>query len=349
MYVFVILYLCLCGWHVHLWAQSQILVDSLKSQLSKTELQSEKVKILNELAYELRSKNKEEAFEYAKRALELAVEIEDKDGVLAAYSNLGQVKTYSGDYDEALKDLFDGLHLSDSFNNDYFKAQILNNIGNTLWKAGKRENAYQYYKQSLNIRSDIGDSLGMAKAYGNLGNIANSVLKDLDSAEYYYNKALDLFTSLKDSTNISITYVNLGNIEKSNGDKQNALKYYHKSLAIDLQKKDFYGASYALSNIGNSHKELNQYDSALFYFHTLLNTAKKIESLYRKRQAYQRLAYIHKDLNNSDSAFYYLEKFQSANDSLIDERTQRRMSKLQSDYDNEVQMRQLEILKTQSE
>lgn len=349
MYVFVTLYLALSMWSSNLFAQSQNLVDSLRNELTNTELQSEKVQILNELAYELRSKNKEEALDFAKRALDIALDIRDIDGILTAYSNLGLVKTYSGDYDEALVNLFKGLQLSDSFDNDYFKARILNNIGNTYWKAGKRENAYQYYKQSLDIRKNIGDSLGMAKAYGNLGNIANSVLRDLDSAQFYYQNALDLFIPLQDSTNISITFINLGNIEKANGNKQKALEFYHKSLAIDLQKNDLYGASYALSNIGNSHKELKQYDSAIYYFHTLLNTAQKIESLYRKRQAFKRLAYLHKDLRRFDSGFYYLEKFQDANDSLIDDRTQSRMSKLQTEYENDVQTKQLEILKTQNE
>jgi len=224
MYVFAILYLAVNSWSVYLYAQSQNLIDSLTSELAKTELKSNKVRILNELAYELKSKNMEEAFNYAKSALDLAIEIGDQEGILAAYSNLGQVKNYSGDYDEALVDFFKGLQLSDSFQNDYYKARILNNIGNTYWKANERENAYHYYKESLSIRIEIGDSLGMAKAYGNLGNIANSVLKDLDSAEYYYKNALEIFTQLKDSTSISITYINLGNIEKTNGNKQEALR-----------------------------------------------------------------------------------------------------------------------------
>ncbi|SMG11019.1 Signal transduction histidine kinase [Marivirga sericea] len=347
-YIFVFI-LISCGCYGQLNAQPSSLVDSLKIELSKAEVKSDQVQILNELAETLKSSDVTDALEYARGALNLAIEIGDKDGILSAYSNLGLVKTYSGDYDSALIDFFKGLHLSDSFDNSFFKARILNNIGNTYWKASRLEDAYQYYKRSLEIRTLIEDSLGMAKSYGNLGNIANAVLHDLDSAEYYYQNALRLFLLLQDSVSISITYINLGNIEGSKGNDSLALRFYSRSLQLDLQRNDLYGATYALSNLGGTYKELKKYDSALHYFHTLLYVAEAVKSLPRKKQAYERLAYIHKELKSFDSAFYYLEKYQSANDSLIDERTQRSMSSLQAEYEKEVQSKQLQILKTKSQ
>ncbi len=324
-------------------------VNELEIQLENTEVAVDRVDLLNELAYELRSKDFDKAIVYANEAYDISKNNNYNYGLVSALSNSGLIYQYKGEYDKSLQKFYEGLKKLDENPDLLLEARVLNNIGNLYWRTNDRKKAYDYYKRSYAIRKEAQDSLGMAKVLGNLGNSANSVLHDKDSARYYYNQALDLFLALNDSNGLSITYSNLGNIENNAGSREKAVELYHQSLKIDKALNSLYGTTFAYSNLGNVHAKLNNTDSAIYYYEALLATAEELKSLPRKRQAYQRLYGLYADMNDYKKAFEYLQLFNEVDDSLMNKNIKNRMADMQLKFDNDLKQNEIDLLKSKSE
>jgi len=324
-------------------------VEELQKELAETEVVADKVDLLNRLAFELRSRDTDKAIIYASEAYDISKNNNYNYGLVNALSNWGLVLQYKGEYDKSLEKFYEGLKILDENADLLLEAKLLNNIGNLYWRTDDRVKAYDYYKQSYAIRKQANDSLGMAKVLGNLGNSANAVLHNKDSARYYYNTALDLFQALNDSNGLSITYSNLGNIENKPGSRAKALELYHQSLKIDKALNSLYGTTFAYSNLGNIHANLNNIDSAIYYYEKLLSTAEALNSLPRKRQAYQRLYGLYEEMGNYKMAFEYMKLFNVIDDSLMNRNIKDRMADLQLSFDNDIKQKEIDLLRTKTE
>lgn len=328
---------------------AQNTVEESKKLTQVTSHSNNKIDSLNNLSYTLRRSNTDSALYYANEALTLSESNSYTEGKILALSNAGLAYQYKSAYDSSLKKLQKAIKILDLHPNKSLRARVVNNLGNLFWRLGDREQAYKYYKEALVLRTALQDSIGMAKALGNLGNAANAVLKDLDTAALYYNQALEIFEALKDTSGLSITYTNLGNIESANRNYDKAIRLYHKSLRLDLLINDLYGASFAYSNLSNTFILLDRPDSAIFFTNKLMITADKLGSLSRKKQAYRRLYQLYEQKEVYEKAIEYLKLYHEVNDSLASKDLQNRMVDLRLNYDNELKQKEIDLFKSESE
>ena len=78
-------------------------VEALENQLENTEVAVDRVDLLNELAYELRSKDYDKAILYATEAYDLSRNNNYNYGLVSALSNWGLIYQYKGEYDKSLQ------------------------------------------------------------------------------------------------------------------------------------------------------------------------------------------------------------------------------------------------------
>ena len=117
-------------------------------------------------------------------------------------------------------------------------------IGETLQKVGKLEEAVDAYNKALSLKPDYAD------AYNNMG----CALKDqgkLKEAVASFKKALAI------KPNLAVAYNNMGSALKDQGKLEGAIEAYNKALAI---KPNYAGAYY---NMGNALKNQGKLEGAL--------------------------------------------------------------------------------------
>ena len=117
------------------------------------------------------------------------------------------------------------------------------------------------YEESLTIRRNLKNKVGIASSLGNLGNVARAQGNYAD-ARTLLEESLAIRRELEDKRGIALTLNNLGNLAYEQGDYALARVLYEESLMIDRKLKNKVGIASSLGNLGNCAYEYGDYTAA---------------------------------------------------------------------------------------
>ena len=125
----------------------------------------------------------------------------------------------------------------------------LSDLGNVALRQGDLASARALYEESLAIKRQLGDWSGMAKTLNNLGNVAREQ-GDLASARALFEESLTFARELGDRGQIALLLGNLGFVACDQGDDAFARAQYDESLAIMRELGDRQGVARILTYLG---------------------------------------------------------------------------------------------------
>lgn len=230
--------------------QGQPLIDSLLKKLPLITEDSNRIKILNWLAFTYKTINPNEGVRYALQQIELSKALGKQRAVASGYNVLGLNYQYKSDYTKALECYHKAL-LFFADKPDYISSygNIISNIAYVYQAQGNLDKALEYNFKSLKINQQLNDSTNIGGDYGNIGIIYLNK-KEYDKALEYDFMSLDIFEKLKDKDNIARNYGNIGNVYREMKNYINALEYDTKALELFRQLGDNGGVAINLGNIG---------------------------------------------------------------------------------------------------
>ncbi len=259
--------------------------DSLKAELKTAKADTTKVKILNELSWELKSNNPAQALKYAGRALSLSKKLSSsfnkaiaksgKKGIANSYNNIGIVHDIQGNYEKAIMYYQKYLKICEELGDKKGMGSSFGNIGIVHQNQGNYEKAIMYYQKSLKIKEELRDRKGMSTSYNNIGAI-HQYQGNYPKALEYYQKSLKIREELGDRKGMSGSYNNIGSIHNVQGNYPRAWEYLQKSLKIDEELGDRMGMSTCYINIGNIHYYQGNYPKALEYYQKSLKIKEEL-------------------------------------------------------------------------
>lgn len=322
-------------------------LDSLLNVLSKTNEDTTKINLMNDIFKKYRSKNRIKAKEYAEKSLKLSLEIDYKKGSANAYHNLAILHHIKGEYEEALVFYNKSLTIRKEINDKKKIASSYNNIGVIYKSKGLYDKALDIYEKSLKIKEEIGDKKGVgstfinigviyekqgdynkaldyffkglkineeidskkniAVAYNNIGNIYELQL-NYDQAIKYYFKSLKIREKTNNDKGIALVYNNIGLVYQAKSDYKNALFYLKKSLEMKKKHKDKRGIAYTQNNIGTLYFAQKQYNKALEYYNKSLKTKQEIGDKKGVAESCKNIGVYYSKLGNYEKAIQFLKK-----------------------------------------
>lgn len=139
----------------------------------------------------------DQALTYSERQLELAGQTGDRAGVSAAAENIGLVHWGLGHYPHALENLLRALEVAKVAH--YHRGAILagNDVAGVYWEMGDYRNSVSHLQEALTTALDIGDSRGAGMIIGNAGEIYR-LQGDNDNALRCYQQGLQIMIDLGD-------------------------------------------------------------------------------------------------------------------------------------------------------
>ncbi len=285
-------------------AGGQGITDSLENALKKARKQ-ERFDLLHQLTRAYMSVDMEKAKDYAKEAITLAANQNKPREKAIALKNTGTIWFFQGDYEQAEKNLFNSLRISeeigflkgiaDAYNNlgiinsrrsnysqalEYYKKSLeikeqlndkqgvsntLNNIGEINKYRGDYPNAVMNYQSSYEIKKILNDKQGMANSLNNLGEIY-SIWADYEKALEYYLEAASLWTEVNNVQTLSVSYHNIGELYGFLKNHDQSERYFRQALDIQRDKDDPGGMASSLRNIGSIKSEQDSIEAAKKYF-----------------------------------------------------------------------------------
>jgi len=272
---------------------SQSRVDSLKTILSQTEVDSTKVKVLIDLHNEYRKDSPPLAEETILEAITISDEINHIELLLKSFILYSSFLITQSKEDSALVVLNKSLNIAKS--NNYFKQQsdMLVNIGYAYWQKGDFEKAAEYQQANLEVARSIGDSMRVANSYLGLGSIFSQKGAYTQAMEYY-TLASKRFLESEEFSGYRVAIGNIGYIQRSLGNYGSAIEYFKRSDSISVIQDDIAGKAFSRYNLSVVFKNMGQLDSALVYNQRGLELYEQIGIKKRVSYCYFTLGEIHK-------------------------------------------------------
>jgi two-component system NarL family sensor kinase len=350
-------------------------IDSLEAVLRvRPQADTNRVKMLNELASEVRQSNPARAEAATKEGLALAEKLQFPRGKADLQYQAGVLSAMRGDLDQALtyftasRDTWQQLH------NEVEVGAAIGSMANILVQQGQYPEATVYYLRSLRIAEKHKDTDGRARALLNLGNVYTRT-NNFNKAITYFEQSLKLISPQSDPgmyagglRNIGQSYLNLNQpaqgvpylqraltMARSSGDKPNetALLYTLGRMdgeagrlvpattqllaakAIAEEIGDQLTLSRCLAMLGDVARQQRQPAQAIAYYQQALTIAREAGSNEDLMQMHSGLAAAYSSAGNFEKAFESQKLFSQFSDSLFSENTTQQVTELQTKYETE--------------
>jgi CHAT domain-containing protein/Tfp pilus assembly protein PilF len=126
----------------------------------------------------------DQALTYARRALALFEEVDDKFGVANLQNNIGVIFKLQGHHDQALEWFQKALQGYEALKATPGIARSLNNIGDMYRLQGRYDKAFENLQKAYQMREQVGDRMGMLLSLNYLGRVYEAQKK--------YDEVLDV-------------------------------------------------------------------------------------------------------------------------------------------------------------
>lgn len=317
-------------------------VDSLQSLLQNENLSpADSLSILNELGFELWTVDPSRSVQVGRKALNLALRLEEEEEVAYAYKVIGVAYWALGDYQLALDNMLQSLDRYKELHNEQGVGSMFLNIGLVYSEQLSYTQAKYYFRQAYAIFEKSERSRSQATALTKLATVL-SFEDSLAVAKDYLNKAIELHRDNAYQYGLAEAYNRMGIVYRMEGDYNASLDYLYRSRDISNSIDDNEGLAKGFTDIGLTLMAMQRYSEAEDFFQQSLQKSRAIGSKKWRVEAYLGLSKLYEIRKEKDAALEYLKKYQSLKDSILDQQKILAIAHLQDEYENREQLRDLE-------
>ncbi|MFP4557729.1 MAG: tetratricopeptide repeat protein [Bacteroidales bacterium] len=287
---------------------------------------------LNNISYNNRRSNPKQSLEYALKAYKLCQDVSYKKGHAFAIHNMGTAKAILGNYDSGMTDLIEASRIREEINdyeglvstynnigyvysemeddkkalefyNKALKQQkktellrdlgiVLNNIGHVHFRNNQLDSALHYFYKALEVNEEDNDERGASASKSNIGSVYRNMGEYEKGLKYHYDsykigkKHNDRYGMISTLRYIAEDYIYLGQIEK-------ATNYALKSLIMAQDIGSLGEEKNTISLLARIYEKRGQHQKSNHYlkFESKLNDSlfsiEKAQVLGRLQSAYE--------------------------------------------------------------
>ena len=244
----------------------QAKLDSLLGALNKaTKDDSNKVLLINDVAYNYQYINPDEGLRYAQKALDLSASIGWEKGKAMAAVNLGHNYFRKSDYNTALEHYLSSMKQMEAMGDKKGVAAAANGMANAYRNMGDYPKTLECYTRSLNISKEINDTFGIRRATHNLGSYYVDK-SDYPKALEFHFRALKMYESSGEREGLGRIHDNIGTDYLLLKDYAKALEHLNRAITIDDELGDKESIGNHLFSIGRVYSEQKSNAVALHFF-----------------------------------------------------------------------------------
>jgi tetratricopeptide (TPR) repeat protein len=168
------------------------------------------------------------------------------------------------------------------------------------------EEALKAYRESAAIKESLGDPVGVALVWNNIGNV-EAKRRRFEEAFESYGKALGLQEAAGDRLGQSVTLANLASLHQRRGEWNEATNRYRQSLSL-MGEEDRPRRAAALNGLGFVRKKAGDLDEALAAYKEALGLLEATGDLLRSSVVLHNMALIYEERRGWREALRLLEQ-----------------------------------------
>ncbi|MFQ3597571.1 MAG: tetratricopeptide repeat-containing sensor histidine kinase [Chloroherpetonaceae bacterium] len=363
-------------------------IQSLEARLAQASDERERIDLMNDLAYHLRSKDMERAEALSDEALSRAMRLRHRVGMASAFRNKGVFAYNRGDYQESISHLNESSNWFQTIQDVRGHASVLSNKGLVYWKLGEYGKAMEAYMSTLAINLQMNDKVQQCGTLINIGGLYQT-MGNLDKAREFYEQALELAKAGDLYLEWGTVLSNIGTIHYYNNEKQKALEYFLQSLEVrerthqerelsisllnagaayfdlgdtekglEMMKKslerrramgDKSGEAHTFQAIGHALFSNKEYEQAISYLMESLVIAQAIGAKPIEKQTQQLLSDAYREFGDYQKAYEHFVRFHELEKTLLLEQSEEKTKKLTLKYELDKSQREAELYRLKNE
>ncbi len=258
---------------------------------------TERVDILNDLAFEIKNENIHETLQLVDESGSLGTRIGYHKGVAYSLYIQAFALNLNSENKKALEAAENSLIIYDEKNDIERQSEVLELMGKIQKNAGDPRAALDFCEQSLAIVREL--KIENREA-GLLKNLANIYI-DLDNSSRaleLFRESLSIVQRLDDEHTQSVILNNMGMVYRYTGDHDTALEYFEKILSIKKELNDETGQANTLTNIGLVYKDIGKYPQALEFYQKSLPIIQKLKDGYREASVLNNIGVVYRQIGH---------------------------------------------------
>lgn len=177
--------------------------------------------------------------------------------------------------EQAEKMLWEAVTLGQRLHFKAGEANAWNGLGVLEEDRGNFQRAISYYEQSLNLRSELGNPLAIAKSYSNIGKSYGN-LGDYSNAFKYLRQCLNICEQLNNKEAIARAAYGLGVLQQEMGLYEKAYQNIRQYREYVEEVMDPEGRALAYTQLGHNRFELEMYDVAKDWYEKSLKIREEL-------------------------------------------------------------------------
>lgn len=289
-------------------------VDSLENLLQHhSSIDTERVDIMNEIAYAIFSSDAQKAMQYASESALLSDQLKYTKGKAVSLWVTGLAYQTKRDKQAAIKYLQQSLLITENLEDKSVRCNCLIAIGNVQKELRDIQKSDESYDQAYKIANEIKDNSLLLKCLVNIGQ-SYTAKGEYNKSIETFEKSIQLADELKDNNMLSRSLNSLALIYSTQSNYPVALEYYLKALKINEELGNQSAMVTNYINIAGIKSEQKEYEEALKDLHRALKISEEnrdgrmisaclanIGNIYLKMGDPHALEYYEKSLKVTDS------------------------------------------------
>lgn len=283
----------------------------------------------------------------AEKLLPLAQKIQDTNALVDCYSLLASTNGYRGKHGEAFQ-YYEKAYLLARTNPQPSRLSVIYDCLTDLYRLTLQyDSAYIAAQKTIKYAISSGDSLLIARAWFNMGQVFVRTRRYGEAVEIFY-RTQPLFERLGQKAEYMMTLSAIGYVRGVQGKWEEAIPLY--SIIANTVKPEEYAFINAESNsaLGIAYFHLQRYTEALPYLHRALEASLNLEEQLLKEESSLYLSKTYEALHQSDEALRFYKQFVSIIQSAEDVKKSSRNSQEIERYEQLLKDQQILLLQREA-
>lgn len=325
-------------------AYAQLLnVDSCLQILKLAKEDTNKVILLDRIAWNISYSNLQKGIDYSKLSNELAKKLKYERAYPKIFNTQGAIYTDMGELSKALNLFIEGLKYAKKYNQFAMQAKIYISLGNLYIEQDEYRKALAYYLQSTDITKKINAETTLYLAQSNIAFIYIQ-FNQLDSAKYYVDLCIDYNTEHHNEISLMNNYILISDIYIHENDKIKSLFTANQAVQLAKKNSDKYTLSHAFQQLGKALFINNKFNDATTAINQSIYHANETGDIQILKSNYELLSKIYEKTNDFKNSLAAYKQFAVFKDSSLNVSKIKQMKNSEAKYQNEKKQKEIELL-----
>ncbi|MES2513685.1 MAG: SpoIIE family protein phosphatase [Bacteroidota bacterium] len=338
-YVF-IMFCILCGGKL---CSQGLNIDSCIRVLKTSREDTNKVILLNRIAWDIAYTNLKKGLEYSTQSIELAKKLHYESIYARLYNTKGAIYGDMAEVALALDQYIEGLKYAKKCNQPGSAAALYNSLGNLYGTNEEPRKALSNYLLAIDALAKSQPGRVPFPIYSNLIGVY-TVLQKYDSAMYYANTCIEHNIKINDREGLTSNYIALSEIYSALKNKEECLIAANKGVVLAREMGDEYTMSHAYVQLGNALSLNGRYQDAFVAINEAIFYSKKTGDMPALELATLYLSQIYENSGDYKSSLKTFKEYTVYKDSALNNESIQQVKNAEAKFENEKKQKEIELL-----